>query len=200
MSLQCAQYVISDGEDEGLYLLGSEEGADKIALSERDIVYLSKGSNAGVKAGDLYSLHHAAYTVRHPVSGKKIGTKVVTTGWLKVVLVQEDTACAVIEHSCLDIHAERLKPFESTSPCGEGAPAECCAANSNITRHIVDLPGGRDDRGHRPAPDDRRGHRRQGPGGIFSVYRIICPSIPLRGRRQAVVAVRDRTATAGDLR
>ena len=100
MTLQCAQYVVDDREDESLYLLGSEQGADKLALSERDIVYLSKGSNAGVKPGDLYSLHHVAYSLRHPVSGKKLGTKVETTGWAKVLVVTENSACAVIEQAC----------------------------------------------------------------------------------------------------
>jgi len=50
MTLQCAQYVVTDREDESLYLVGSEEGGDKVGLAVRDIVYLSKGANAGVKA------------------------------------------------------------------------------------------------------------------------------------------------------
>jgi hypothetical protein len=204
MTLQCAQYVVSDREDEGLHLVGSEEGTEKVALAERDIVYLSKGSNAGVKAGDLYSLHHAADTVRHPVSGKKIGTKVVTTGWLKVVLVQEDTACAVIEHSCLDIHAgDYLKPFEKVNVpmVVRRAPAECCApANGNITRHVVAL---QDDvmivgtggfLTINAGTDDG-----VAPGNVFSVYRVVYPSVPTPRDplgEATVVAVRDRTATA----
>src|SRR5438093_3910914 len=43
MALQCAHYVVSDGEDDSLYILGSEQGATKVAFSERDILYLSKG-------------------------------------------------------------------------------------------------------------------------------------------------------------
>lgn len=204
MTLQCAQYVVSDREDEGLYLLGSEEGRDKVALSERDIVYLNKGSNAGVKAGDLYTLHHAAYPVRHPVSGKRIGTKVETTGWVKVVLVQEDTACAVIEHSCLDIHAgDYLKPFEKVNVpmVVRRAPAECCAPpNGNITRHVVDLQDNATIVGTgqlltiNAGTDDG-----VAPGNVFSVYRIIYPSVPTPRDavgEATVIAARDRTATA----
>jgi hypothetical protein len=91
-ALQCAHYVVTEREDESLFLLGSEQGGDKTALSDRDIVYLNKGSNSGVKAGDVFTLHHVAYPVRHPVSGKKIGTKVETTGWVRVITVQDDTA------------------------------------------------------------------------------------------------------------
>jgi hypothetical protein len=204
MSLQCAQYVISGREDESLYLLGSEEGGDKVALAERDIVYLSKGSNAGVKAGDLYSLQHVAYPVRHPASGKKIGTKVETTGWVKVIVVQDDTACAVIEHACLDIHAgDYLKPFEKVNVpmVVRRAPAECCApANGKITRYVVDL---QDDASIAGTGQfltiDAGTEDGVAPGNVFSVYRVVYPSVP--SPRDAVgeatvVSVRDRTATA----
>ena len=154
LSLQCAMYVVQDREDESLYLVGSEQGGDKVALAERDIVYLNKGSNAGVKAGDLYTLHHVAYPVRHPVSGKKLGTKIETTGWVKVILVQEDTACAVIEQSCLDIHAgDYLKPFEKVN-----VPMVVRRAAGRVLR-----AGQRQDRPPRRRPPGRRDHRRRGP-------------------------------------
>jgi len=204
MSLQCAQYVISSREDESLYLVGSEEGTEKVALAERDIVYLNKGSNAGVKAGDLYSLHNVTYTVRHPVSGKKIGMKVDTTGWLKVITVEEDTACAVIEHSCLDIHAGHyLKPFEKVNVpmVVQRAPAECCTpANGKITRHVVDIQESATiaGTGHYVTIDAGTDDG-IAPGNVFSVYRIAYPSVPTP--RDAVgeatiISVRDRTATA----
>src|SRR6185295_12404402 len=116
MSLQCAHYIVSDSEDDSLYLLGSEGGATKIALTERDIVYLSKGSNAGVKAGDVYIAHHPSYDIKHPQTGRTIGHKVETTGWVRVILVQENSATAVIERSCQDMHAgDYMTPFEKAS-------------------------------------------------------------------------------------
>lgn len=204
LSLQCAQYVLQNREDESLYVLGSEQGGDKVALSERDIVYLNKGSNAGVKAGDLYTLHHVAYPVRHPISGKKLGTKIETTGWVKVILVQEDTACAVIEQACLDVHAgDYLKPFEKVNVpmVVRRAPAECCApANGKVARHVVDL---QDDATIAGAGQfltiDAGTEDGVAPGSVFSVYRILYPSVP--SPRDAVgeatvVSVREKTATA----
>ena len=204
LSLQCAMYIVQDREDESLYLVGSEQGADKMALSERDIVYLNKGSNAGVKAGDLYTLHHVAYPVRHPVSGKKLGTKIETTGWVKVILVQEDTACAVIEQACLDVHAgDYLKPFEKVNVpmVVRRAPAECCEpANGKIARHVVDLQDDATIAGTGQfVTIDAGTDDGVAPGNVFAVYRIQYPSVP--SPRDAVgeatvVSVRERTATA----
>jgi LysM repeat protein len=91
-TLQCASYVVEHHEPDDLYLIGSDQGGDKVALTQRDIVYLNKGTNAGVKAGDLYSLHHVIGPVHHPITGRKLGTKIETSGWLKVVLVEENSA------------------------------------------------------------------------------------------------------------
>ena len=204
MALQCAQYVVPQREDESLYLLGSELGGDKVALSDRDIVYLNKGSNAGVKAGDLYTLHHVAYPVRHPTSGKKLGTKIETTGWVKVILVQEDTACAVIERACFDIHAgDYLKPFEKVNVpmVVRRAPAECCApANGKITRHIVDLQNDLMIAGEGQfLTIDAGTDDGVAPGNVFSVYRIVYPSVPTPRAalgEATIVSVRENTSTA----
>ncbi len=204
LSLQCAHYVLQDREDESLYLLGSEHGGDKGGLSERDIVYLNKGSNAGVKAGDLYTLHHVAYTVRHPVSGRKIGTKIETTGWVKVILVQDDTACAVVEQSCSDIHAgDYLKPFEKVNVpmVVPRAPAECCEPpNGKVSRHVVDLQDDATIAGQGQfLTIDAGTEDGIAPGNVFAVFRIIYPSVPTPRDavgEATVVSVRERTATA----
>jgi hypothetical protein len=203
-ALQCAHYVVTEREDESLFLLGSEQGGDKLALADRDIVYLNKGSNSGVKAGDLYTLHHVAYPVRHPVSGKKIGTKVETTGWVKVITVQDDTACAVIERTCNDVHAgDYLKPFEKVNVpmVVRREPAACCTPpNGKISRHVVDL---QDDATIAGAGQfltiDAGTDDGVAPGNVFSVFRIVYPSVPTPRDavgEATVVSVRDRTATA----
>jgi hypothetical protein len=167
-------------------------------------VYLNKGANAGVKAGDLYTLHHVAYPVRHPVSGKKLGTKIETTGWVKVILVQDDTACAVIEQSCTDIHAgDYLKPFEKVNVpmVVRRAPAECCEpANGKIARHVIDLQDDATIAGQGQFLSiDAGTEDGVAPGNVFAVYRILYPSVP--SPRDAVgeatiVSVREKTSTA----
>ena len=64
-------------EDDSLRIIGSEQGRDKIAFADRDILYLNKGANAGVRAGDRYSVHMLGRDIRHPVTGKKLGHKVI---------------------------------------------------------------------------------------------------------------------------
>jgi hypothetical protein len=157
-----------------------------------------------VKAGDLYTLHHVAYPVRHPTSGKKLGTKIETTGWVKVILVQEDTACAVIERACFDIHAgDYLKPFEKVNVpmVVRRAPAECCApANGKITRHIVDLQNNVTIAGEGQfLTIDAGTDDGVAPGNVFSVYRIVYPSVPTPRAalgEATIVSVRENTSTA----
>lgn len=204
MTLQCAHYVVDEREDESLYLLGSEQGSDKLALADRDLVYLSKGSNAGVKPGDLYTLHHFAYPVRHPASGKKLGYKVETTGWAKVVVVNENTACAVIEQACNDVHAgDYLRPFEKVNVpmTVRTTPNECCApANGRLDRTIVDLQEDTTIAGEgHLVTIDAGTEDGVSPGSVFAVYRVMYPSAPTPRNvvgQATVVSVRDRTATA----
>jgi hypothetical protein len=203
-ALQCAMYVATEDEDESLYIIGSEQGGDKVALAERDIVYLSKGSNAGVRAGDMYSLHHASYTVHHPVTGDGLGKKVETTGWVKVILVQEDSATAVVEESCIDIHAaDYLKPFERVNvPMIAPRPAadRMTPPTGNVNRYIVDL---QDDGAIGGAGQfviiNAGSADGVTPGSVFSVYRVMYPSVPTPRNvvgEVTVVAARDNTSTA----
>jgi hypothetical protein len=204
LSLQCAMYVTSEDEDESLYLIGSEHGGNKFGLAERDIVYLSKGSNAGVRAGDVYSLHHASYPVRHPVSGAKLGKKVETTGWVKVILVQEDSATAVVEESCIDIHAaDYLKPFERVNVpmVVPRTPADrLTPPTGKVDRYIVDLQDNADVGGEGQFVIINAGSE-DGvtPGNVFSIYRVVYPSVPTPRNvvgEVTVVAAQNTTATA----
>jgi hypothetical protein len=106
---QCAPYI-SSGEDRSLHILGSEEGDNRISLGQGDIIYLNKGSSAGLKPGDLFTVQRPVYAVDH------LGTKIEVEGWARVILTQDDSASAVIEYSCAEILAgDYLKPFEKVN-------------------------------------------------------------------------------------
>jgi hypothetical protein len=203
-TMQCAAYIVSDNEDDSLKVLGSELGSAKVGLSEYDVVYVNKGSNAGVKEGDVYSLHHVAYGVKHPATGKHIGTKIETTGWVRILLVQENSSTAIVDQACADIHTgDYLKPLEKanvpltlrrdpatrlTPPTGKTAGYVVDIVDDAMiaaTGHLVSIDAGSD--------------VGVAPGNTFSIYRIMYPSVPTSRNvigELAVLAVRDRTATA----
>ncbi|HXB57039.1 MAG TPA: LysM peptidoglycan-binding domain-containing protein [Vicinamibacteria bacterium] len=204
MTLQCADYVVSNHEDESLRIIGNEQGVAKIAQTTNDIVYLNKGSNAGLKAGEVYTIHQVGYSVKHPVTGSTIGTKIHTRGWARVIVVQEKSAAAVIEQACYDILEDSyLKPQEKVNvpliltrpPATRTTPP-----SGKLHQYIVDI-----------AEDVATAAEGQfvtidagteagvAPGNIFTVYRIVYPNVPTPRAilgELAVVAVRDRTATA----
>jgi hypothetical protein len=202
--MQCASYVVSDREDESLSVVGSENAYDKIAYADRDVLYLNKGSNAGVRAGDLYSLHHVAYKVKHPATGKSIGHKIETTGWVEVVCVQEETAIAVVAQACRDIHlGEYLKPLEKVNvPLVLSRPGcdRCTPASGKLDRFIVDIENDSMIAGQgNLVTIDAGSDSGIAPGNLFTVYRINYPSIPSPRNvlgEIAVLSVRERTAVA----
>jgi len=203
-TLQCAPYVVQEDEDDSLQILGSEEGADKSAFTERDILYLNKGSNAGIKPGDVYSFHQARYEIRHPVTGKKVGKKIETTGWGRVVLAQENTASLMVEQACADIHAgDYVKTFEKVSvplvlrrpPADRLTPASGKAKGYVVdqaddamiaaTGHLVTI--------------DLGSEAGLTPGNVLVVYRTVYQSVPTPRNvlgELAVLATREKTSVA----
>jgi hypothetical protein len=203
-TLQCADYVVADHEDDSLVLIGSEQGSEKVALAERDFVYLNKGSNAGVKAGELYSIQHVAYPLKHPVSGRALGTKIETTGWLQVILVEENSAIAVVEQSCADIHAgDYLRPFEKVNVplvVRRSVATRLTPHSGKLGQYVVDIERNATIAGEgQMVLIDAGSEAGVAPGNVFSIYRINYPSQPTPRNvvgELTVVAVRDRTAVA----
>lgn len=203
-ALQCSHYIVDDREDESLHLIGSEEGATKNAFGDRDILYLNKGSNSGVKAGDVYSIHHVSYKVKHPDTNRTIGTKIETTGWARVILVQENTATVRIEQACMDVHlGDYLKPFEKLPVpliARRPPPDRLTPPTGRVSGAVIDIAEDAMIAGDRQLLSINLGSA-QGvvPGNLFSVYKIMYPSVPTPRNvigELVVVSVRERTATA----
>jgi hypothetical protein len=203
-ALQCAHYVVDDREDESLIIVGSEQGATKLAFAERDILYLNKGSNAGVKAGDVYAFYHAGDAVKHPDTGRTNGTKIEPTGWGRVILVEENTASVIVEQSCLDIHAgDYLKPFERLNVpliVRHPPPDRLTPASGKTVGAVVDIAEDSMIAGERQLLTINLGASNGvAPGNLLVVYKTMYPSVPTPRNvigELAVVTVRDRTATA----
>src|SRR6185295_13130973 len=204
VTVQCAPYVVQSAEDESLRIIGSEDGADKNAFADRDILYLNKGSNAGIKAGDVFQFQQVTYPVKHPATGKVVGTKIEPTGWGRVILVQESSSSLMVEQSCQDIHiGDYLKTFERanvplllkkphadrlTPPSGktQGYVIDQAAdATIGAEGNIVTIDLGTD--------------AGIAPGNVFTVSRIVYPSVPSPRNvigEIAVIVARDKTSVA----
>jgi hypothetical protein len=202
-ALQCASYVVDGREDESLKLVGSEDGATKVAFADRDILYLNKGTNAGVKAGDVYTLHHATYTVKHPETSRAIGLKIETTGWVRVILVQENAATVVVEQACADIHlGDYLKSFEKVQVpliTEHPRPTRLTPPSGKVVGTVVDMQDDATIAGDRQLMTLNLGTANSiTPGSLFVLYKVMYPSVPTPRivlGEAVVVAVRDRTST-----
>jgi len=202
-ALQCAPYVVDGHEDDSLKVIGSEDGATKIAFADRDILYLNKGTNAGVKAGDVYTLQHAAYEVKHPETGRGIGLKIETTGWVRVILVQENTATVVVEQACADIHLkDYLKTYEKVQVpliTEHARPTRLTPPSGKVVGTVVDMQDDATIAGDRQLVILNLGTANGiTPGSLFVVYKVMYPSVPTPRivlGEAVVVAVRERTAT-----
>jgi hypothetical protein len=204
VTLQCAHYVAPEREDESFHIIGSELGATKLAFADRDVLYASKGSTAGVKPGDVYSIHHASYVVKHPESGKSLGTKIVTTGWARIILVSENSATAMVEQACSDIHAgDYLKPLEKvTVPFIARRPISdrLTPPSGKAQGYVVDIADDAMIAGTGSIVSlDLGSEAGIAPGNVLSVFRIVYPSVPSPRNvvgEVVVVSVKERTATA----
>jgi LysM domain len=204
VTIQCAQTILPSREDESFRIIGSEQGATKVALADRDIVYLSKGSNTGIRPGDVFTIHHAAYNVLHPATGKKVGTKIETLGWLRVILSLEDTSTAVIEQACNDIHAGdylKLREKINIPLILSNPPADrLTAPTGKASGYVVDIAEDSMIAGAGQLVSvDLGSEDGLAPGNILVAYRVMYPSVPTSRNvlgEMAILTVQPKTATA----
>lgn len=204
VTLQCAPYIVQQGEDQSLHVIGSEEGSAKLAFADRDVLYLNKGANAGIKAGDVLSFHHERYVVKNPVTGKSVGTKVETTGWGRIILVQENSASLIVEQACSDIHAgDYAKAFEKVNvplALRRPHPDRMTPPSGKTQAHVVDIGDGAMIGGTGTLLTiDAGSEAGISPGNVLVVYRTAYPSVPTARNviaEIAVVAARDKSAVA----
>lgn len=203
-TLRCAQFIVSDSEDEGLVLIGSEGGNTKLAFATNDIVYLNKGSNAGIKAGDAYTFRHESYSVKHPHSGRTVGTKIETTGWGHVILVEENSASVLIDAACQDIHpGDYVTPAEKpTVPviARHAPPTRLTPHSGKAHGYVVDIGGDSMIAGTgQMLSIDLGSADGLAPGNSLVVYRTMYPSVPTARNvlgEVTIVAIKEHTATA----
>jgi hypothetical protein len=203
-TMRCASYITEGSEDDSLRIIGAEGGNERISYADREILYLNKGSNAGVKVGDVYTAHHSAYKVKHPISTRRLGSKIETTGWVRVILVQENTATVIVEQACLDMHSgDYLKPFEKLNvPLVRRIqpPTRLTPPSGKASGYVVDHELDRAATGTGDLLSvDLGSSDGIAPGNRLTVFRTSYPSVPTPRTvvgELAILAVRENTALA----
>ena len=115
-TVRYAGYISASVEDESIKIKGMEaEGGssiERVTAGTREFLYLDRGASGGVKAGDLYTVHRRARTIRHPVTGKRVGFRIETVGIVRIVLAGETSSRAVVEASGREVKVgDYLRPF-----------------------------------------------------------------------------------------
>ncbi|HEX9722736.1 MAG TPA: LysM peptidoglycan-binding domain-containing protein [Vicinamibacteria bacterium] len=197
-TIQCVAFI-GEREDEDFRIFETEHGFDvKVMMSVGDIVYVNRGRNDGVQAGDEFYMRSRVRSTSH-------GWLINTTGWLVILAAQEETAIAEVIHSCRDaLQDNYLVPFEPVpvplipyqDPVHRLTPetgrdrGQIIASIDDIvelgsfgTGNIVSIDVGEE----------------QGiiPGSIFTVFRYNHPDAPRKVLGElAVLTVHPRTSTA----
>jgi hypothetical protein len=201
---QCSPYIPNGSEDDGLRVIGSEQGPARLSMATADILYFNRGEDAGLKPGDVFTIHHKADGVQHPKNGGSLGTKIQTVGWARVILTQPNSATAVVEQACLEIRAgDYLKPFQKIAVplVAQSKPSDRLTPPSGKAQGwIVDLEDRNDIAGAGNfAIIDLGSKDGLAPGTPLVVYRIMYPEVPTSRNvvgDMVVLTVQDRTATA----
>jgi hypothetical protein len=105
--IYCSGEVTTESVPRDTYVITGEESATKITFDDGDYVYVNKGSNQGVKVGDVFS---AVRAVKDPFGIewtkwefailKKMGTVWEDEGRVKVIIVRPDTSIGQVVHAC----------------------------------------------------------------------------------------------------
>jgi len=197
-TIQCAAFI-GDRENEDIRIFETEIGFDvKVTASQGDVVYVNRGTNDGVQAGDEYYM-------RMRIRRLGPGYLINTTGWLVILAAQENAAIAEVVHSCRDtLQSAYLVPFEPV-------PVPLVPYQDPV--HRLTPETGRDQGRILASIDDvvELGSFGTGnlvsidvgeeegiiPGSIFTVFRYNHPDAPRRVLGElAVLTVHPRTSTA----
>jgi hypothetical protein len=198
---QCAPYIADQSEDDGLKVVGHEGDPARITGGTGEVIYINAGSDAGVKPGDVFSIHRVRGPMGYPPSGKRLGRKILTVGWARVILTEAKASSAVIEQACQDIvNGDYLRPFKAVPVpmIPVIAPADRLTPHSGKAHgYVVDL----EDRNEIAGAGnfviiDIGSNEGVTPGTLLQAYRIEHPNVPRNVIADlAVLTVQERTAT-----
>ena len=119
-SIYCAGFFTDQKVPDDTYLISGEQSNIKILFSERDYVYINKGSNSGIRVGDQFSV---VRPVKDPLELSwfkwqkglvgAMGTLYEDQGRLRVVDVHPKVSIAEVTFSCGYMQrADIVRPYQ----------------------------------------------------------------------------------------
>lgn len=103
----CSGQVSKESISHDTYIVSGEEASPQTVFSRGDYVYLNKGSDAGVKPGDEYSITRPVKDIgptkwysRQGFHRLGMGTQWMDIGRVRVVKVHGNTSTAIVSFSC----------------------------------------------------------------------------------------------------
>jgi hypothetical protein len=179
-----------------LQVVGGDRENMRLSFTERDVVFLNKGLEAGMREGAVFSIVRPMGVMTQPFTKKKLGYYVKEVGTLKVTAVQGATSTAVITESCDTVWmSDVLVPAGDNQPVGsnEGKPAAASTSDA-VKGQIVMAQAYRD---YAATNDivfvDVGSEQGVQPGDSFTIYRTLGPTEGLvHNRDDKIYVQRDR--------
>src|SRR5262252_3586799 len=84
----CTGYISQDMPSIKLQVVGGDRENMRLSFTERDVVFLNKGLEAGMREGAVFSIVRPMGVMTQPFNKKKLGYYVKEVGTLKVTAVQ----------------------------------------------------------------------------------------------------------------
>ena len=110
--LACAPRLAPDASGPAGVVLGAPDLPLRVLFGQGDAVLLTPGSAEGVSVGTQFFTRRGE-ALSDPESRSPGIRELLTSGWLRVVEVDEHSALAVVEHSCTEIRrGDQLAPLQ----------------------------------------------------------------------------------------
>jgi LysM repeat protein len=119
--MNCAGFFAANAIPTNLAIMGGEEGELHTYFHDRDVVYLNKGKNGGIKPGDEFFIVRPVSNFvdngpefKEAQSHSKYGYYYMDMGRLRTIIVNDRSSIAEIVFACEEILAgDQLIPYES---------------------------------------------------------------------------------------
>jgi hypothetical protein len=167
-----------------LRVIGAQDTMSRVLFGTRELVVISGGTGTGLQLDQRYAIRRD-YVFGHPAKGQL--QTIHTTGWLRIVAVNEMTAIAQIEQVCDGVIAgDYLEPFVPPTPLPV-ANAVGTLDFSSLGRVLF----GDEERRIAGVGDFMmlaRGNAPLAPGTLVAVYRDLqTPGVPLVAIGEGVI-------------